>query len=64
MLLRAALVFIAFALPTNGSSAQAIKIVDGDTLKIGDVTYRLNGIDAPEAGQKCLTEHGKPWSCG
>ena len=64
MLLRAALVFIAFALPTNGSSAQAIKIVDGDTLKIGDVSYRINGIDAPEAGQKCLTEHGKPWACG
>ncbi len=41
MLLRVALVFIALANSTNGSSAQAVKIVDGGTLKIGDVTYLL-----------------------
>jgi len=64
MLLRVVFAFIALVLPTIGSSDRAIKIVDGDTLRIGDVTYRLDGIDAPEAGQKCLTERGKPWACG
>ena len=37
-----------FALP-----AAAQTITDGDTLKQGGVTYRLWGIDAPEAKQVC-----------
>lgn len=28
-------------------------ITDGDTLKLGDTTYRLWGIDAPESQQTC-----------
>jgi endonuclease YncB( thermonuclease family) len=39
---------VAFAAP-----AAAQTITDGDTLKQGDVTYRLWGIDAPEAKQVC-----------
>ena len=39
---------IAFAAP---GAAQTI--TDGDTLKQGGVTYRLWGIDAPEAKQVC-----------
>ena len=39
-------------------------VVDGDTLKIGDDTCRLNGIDAPEAGQKCKSAGGKELPCG
>lgn len=35
------------------------RVVDGDTLEIGGTIYRLNGIDAPEHGQKCGT-----WDCG
>ena len=34
-----------------GTAAQTI--TDGDTLKQGGVTYRLWGIDAPEAKQVC-----------
>ena len=34
--------------------ATAQTITDGDTLKQGGVTYRLWGIDAPEAKQVCL----------
>ena len=35
------------------------RVVDGDTLEIEGVTYRLNGIDAPEHGQTC-----GDWKCG
>jgi endonuclease YncB( thermonuclease family) len=31
----------------------AAQVTDGDTLKQGGVTYRLWGIDAPEAKQVC-----------
>lgn len=34
-------------------SSHAQTITDGDTLKQGGVTYRLWGIDAPEAKQVC-----------
>lgn len=39
-------------------------MVDGDTLKQDGVTYRLEGIDAPEHGQKCKRPNGKSWPCG
>lgn len=32
------------------AGAQQVRVVDGDTLAIGDVRYRLWGIDAPERG--------------
>lgn len=44
-------------------NAQTV-IIDGDTLRLGETTYRINGIDAPEAGQSCNTERGKKWRCG
>src|SRR3979411_626342 len=33
--------------------AESVRVVDGDTLRIDGVTYRLWGIDAPESGQPC-----------
>jgi hypothetical protein len=35
------------------ASAASQTITDGDTLKQGGITYRLWGIDAPEAQQVC-----------
>jgi endonuclease YncB( thermonuclease family) len=39
-------------------------VTDGDTLTIGAITIRLQGIDAPESGQLCNEADGKPWRCG
>jgi endonuclease YncB( thermonuclease family) len=30
------------------------RVVDGDTLVVGDIKVRLEGIDAPETDQTCL----------
>jgi len=40
------------------------RIVDGDTVQIGTVKIRLQGIDAPETDQLCLDRNGKRWTCG
>ena len=40
------------------------RIVDGDTLTIGAVRIRLQGIDAPETDQICLDADRKRWTCG
>lgn len=36
-----------------------VRVLDGDTFEMGGVIYRLNGIDAPEHGQRC-----GEWDCG
>jgi endonuclease YncB( thermonuclease family) len=41
------------ALAAFPAFAESVRVVDGDTLKIDGVTYRLWGIDAPESGQLC-----------
>jgi endonuclease YncB( thermonuclease family) len=48
---------------TPGSAANAI-VKDGNTIQLADVTYRLDGIDAPELDQICIDDHADPWSCG
>jgi endonuclease YncB( thermonuclease family) len=40
------------------------RIVDGDTLVIGEVRVRLEGIDAPETTQTCSDAEGVTWRCG
>ncbi|MGO6982528.1 thermonuclease family protein [Rhizobium leguminosarum] len=46
------------------SAAGALRVIDGDTIVLNEVTIRLNGIDAPEAGQTCASAQGGDWPCG
>ena len=39
-------------------------MVDGDTLRLGDRTLRLAGVDAPERGQTCSDAAGASFDCG
>lgn len=59
-LFAAATMAISFAIPANAGDAI---IIDGDTIRISDTTYRLHGIDTPEPGQKCKGAR-KDWACG
>lgn len=40
------------------------RVIDGDTLVIGDRTVRLLGVDAPEEDQTCQSDMGQGWPCG
>lgn len=52
---------------SNGAawaSGQVVHVIDGDTLSVDGVVYRLHGIDSPEAGQRCNERGGGNWRCG
>lgn len=40
------------------------KVIDGDTLDIDGIRIRLEGIDAPESGQRCKRRWLGTWNCG
>lgn len=40
-----------------------VRVVDGDSLQIGEDKIRLFGIDAPELNQRC-DRAGQSWRCG
>lgn len=44
--------------------AGGVRVVDGDTLRLGEVTVRLAGLDAPERGQPCQRADGTRFDCG
>jgi endonuclease YncB( thermonuclease family) len=53
------------ALPVFASEITGIpRIVDGDTVEIGQTKIRLSGIDAPETDQICLDVKAEKWACG
>jgi endonuclease YncB( thermonuclease family) len=55
---------LAFALSTTAALAATAVVRSGDTIQLGDVAYRLDGVDAPELDQTCIDDHADPWSCG
>jgi endonuclease YncB( thermonuclease family) len=47
-----------------GDFSGPARVIDGDTLDVGDVRVRLYGIDAPEMDQTCRTAQAVDWPCG
>src|SRR5260221_14203314 len=66
IILRAMRQWIATLLLIVGGSCWAADAIvkDGDTLILGDTSYKLDGIDAPEPEQVCLDEKGTIWRSG
>ena len=54
------IIFVLILISNTTLYAQEIvglpRVVDGDTIHIGEYKFRLEGIDAPEIRQKCKKE--------
>lgn len=48
----------------SAGAAFGLHVIDGDTFSDGAVTYRIEGIDAPELAQVCGTAQTRQWRCG
>ena len=60
--------FILFSLSSlflfsNNLFASHVTVIDGDTIRLGNVKIRFSGIDAPEINQTCVASEGKV-ACG
>ena len=55
---------LSVVLPTIRSEAATATVRDGSTLQLGNVTYRLDGIDAPTIDQLCIDQNADNWTCG
>lgn len=67
--MRCILIFAIASALAGPAAAEAVsgpaRIVDGDTIEVAGTTVRLEGIDAPEAGQTCERATGRGrWACG
>jgi len=47
-----------------GEATIQVRVVDGDTLVLGEQRHRLFGIDSPEHNQRCNRDDGTSWDCG
>jgi endonuclease YncB( thermonuclease family) len=59
-----ALILILVIFSASPGWAAGMIVRDGDTIQLADVTYRLDGVDAPELDQMCIDDHADPWACG
>jgi endonuclease YncB( thermonuclease family) len=57
-------VLILAVLSASEGRAASATAGDGATIRAAGVTYRLDGIDAPELDQMCIDEHADAWACG
>lgn len=46
------------------ATIQPVRIIDGDTLILGEQRHRLFGIDSPERNQRCNRDDETSWDCG
>lgn len=64
MKLKLCLCIISLATYALTAKAETVRVIDGDSLEIGERQIRLDGIDAPEFTQICQTTDGKDYKCG
>jgi len=57
-LMRVLILIMAVCFASQSFAGTIVK--DGATLSTWEVTYRLDGIDAPELDQICIDEHADP----
>ncbi len=62
--LSALIIVIGLVLVAGPAFAASPVVRDGNTIQLGNVTYRLDSIDAPEFDQNCIDDHADTWSCG
>ena len=62
-LMRVVTTVFVVAAATPGRAA-GVQVMDGDTLILDGITYRLEGIEAPQTDQTCLDDKGAVWRCG
>ena len=66
---------VALGLPSNlfgsapreqirSAASGEVSVVDGETLRLGQHTLRLIGLDAPGRGETCLAPDGRRFDCG
>ena len=55
--------FLICAMTSQASAATAV-VRDGGALQLANITFRLDGIDAPAIDQMCIDEHADSWACG
>lgn len=63
---RPLLLLVLLAAPASAGEwlSGPVRVVDGDTLRVGEAWVRLYGVDAPEGDQSCQDAGGAPWPCG
>ena len=54
---------LSFAHPFHADITGKARVIDGDTIEVGNERVRIHGIDAPEARQTC-TDGGREWTFG
>ncbi|WP_323771153.1 thermonuclease family protein [Antarctobacter sp.] len=59
-----ALVLTSLASVALADLSGPLRVIDGDTVAIGETRIRLHGIDAPENGQFCGNRTAPMWPCG
>jgi endonuclease YncB( thermonuclease family) len=56
-------IVLCLASPVWAEVTGPVRVIDGDTIDVGDTRVRLFGIDAPEMGQPCQGQAGE-FDCG
>jgi endonuclease YncB( thermonuclease family) len=61
--MRAIIVAVSIVLTTPGWALD-LTVKDANSLQLGGIAYRLDGIDAPELDQMCVNDQADQWACG